>query len=79
MLPKTGGCATGTGVEIAEGAETGGGVTGGEISPPIPSTPSLSATKLSVPEWKAGKTLFGDWCYNRLPESWSFRLLDPTA
>ena len=40
MLLKTGGCAAGTGVEIAEGSETGGG-TWGEISPLFPSTPSL--------------------------------------
>ena len=32
MLPKTGGCAAGTAVEIAKGVETGGGVTWGEIS-----------------------------------------------
>ena len=30
MLPKTGGCAAGTGVEVAEGAGTGGGATWGE-------------------------------------------------
>ena len=30
MLPKTAGCAAGTSVEVAEGAKTGGGVTGGE-------------------------------------------------
>ena len=30
MLPKTAGCATGTGVEVAKGAETGGGATWGE-------------------------------------------------
>ena len=50
MLPKTGGCAAGTGVEIAEGAETGGGVIGGEISPPIPSTPSLSGCIMLLPK-----------------------------
>ena len=30
MLPKTAGCTAGTGVEVAGGAETGGGVTWGE-------------------------------------------------
>ena len=49
-VKKTVGCAAGTGVEIAEGAETGGGVTGGEISPPIPSTPSLSGCIMLLPK-----------------------------
>ena len=50
MLPKTGGCTAGTGVEVAEGAKTGGGVTWGEIPwvlPPFPSTPSLSGCVVS--------------------------------
>ena len=53
MLLKTGGCTAGTDIEIAEGAETGGGVTWGEISPPFSSTPSLSGCVMLLPkrEW----------------------------
>ena len=50
MLLETGGCTAGTGVEIVEGVETGGGVTGGEISPSIPSTPSLSGCIMLLPK-----------------------------
>ena len=49
-VTKTGGCTAGTSVEIAKGAETGGGVTGGEISPPISSTPSLSGCIMLLPK-----------------------------
>ena len=52
-VTKIGGCTAGTGVEIAEGAETGGGVIWGEIIPPFSSTPSLSGCVMLLPkkEW----------------------------
>ena len=39
----------------------------------------LIATKLSEPERKAGETLFGDRCFIRSLEAWSFSLLVPKA
>ena len=50
MLLKTDGCTTSTGIEIDKGVETGGGVTGREISPSIPSTSSLSGCVMLLPK-----------------------------
>ena len=50
MLPKIGGCTAATGVKIVEGVKTGGSVTRGEISPSIPSTPSLSGCIMLLPK-----------------------------
>ena len=50
MLLKTGGCAAGTGVEIDEGVETGGGVTGAEISSSLLFAPFLSGCVVLLPK-----------------------------
>ena len=39
----------------------------------------LDATKLSMPEQKAGKMVFWDRCFIRSLEAWSFSLLVPRA
>ena len=50
MLPQNGGYTTGTGVEIDEGVETGGGVTGGGISPSPLFTSFLSGCVVLLPK-----------------------------